>query len=95
MAAMATATARVDASGEVWGAGEGVSFGEALDTMTAWPAEADGQSGDRGRIEPGYLADFTVLPRDPRGLPSDEMAETAPVMTIVGGEVAWRGESFS
>lgn len=95
MAAMATATGRVDASGRVWGAGEGISFDEALATVTAWPAEADGQPGERGRIEPGYLADFTVLPRDPRGLPPDEMAEAAPVMTIVGGEVAWRSESLS
>ena len=93
MAAVATATARVDASGRVWGAGEGITFEEALATMTRWPAEADGQAGDRGRIAPGYLADFTVLPRDPRGLPPDEMVETAPVMTIVGGEVAWRDES--
>ena len=90
MAAVATATARVDAGGRVWGAEEGISFDEALATMTEWPAEADGQSGDRGRIAAGYLADFTVLPRDPRGLPPDEMSETAPVMTIVGGDVAWR-----
>ena len=95
MAAVATATARVDTSGRVWGAGEGVGFDEALATMTAWPAEADGQSGDRGRIANGYLADFTVLPRDPRRLPPDEMAETAPVMTIVGGDVAWLSESLS
>lgn len=95
MAAIATATARVDTSGRIWGAGEGVGFDEALATMTAWPAEADGQSGDRGRIANGYLADFTVLPRDPRRLPPDEMAETAPVMTIVGGDVAWLSESLS
>ena len=72
-----------------------MGFDQALATMTAWPAEADGQSGDRGRIAEGYLADFTVLPRDPRRLPPDEMAETAPVMTIVGGDVAWRSESLS
>ena len=95
MAAVATATARVDATGRVWGAGEGVGFGEAMATMTEWPGEADGQSGDRGRIAEGYLADFTVLPRDPRRLPPDEMAEAAPVMTIVGGDVAWRSAALS
>ena len=94
MAAIATATARVDAGGRTWGAGEGIGFDEALATMTRWPAEADGQAGERGRIAPGYVADFTVLSRDPRALPPDEMAETAPVMTIVGGEMAWRDRSF-
>ena len=94
LAAVATATARVDAEGNVWGPREAISFDEAIAMMTAWPAEADGLAHERGRISPGYLADFTVLPRDPRPLPPDEMAEMLPSMTIVGGEVAWRDQSF-
>ena len=90
LAAVATATARVDAGGNVWGPEEGIGFDEALAMMTRWPAEADGLAHERGRIAPGYLADFTVFPRDPRSLPPDELAEMAPVMTIVGGEIAWR-----
>ena len=72
---------------------EGIGFDEAVTMMTRWPAEADGQGSERGRIAPGYLADFTVFPRDPRPLPPDELAETTPAMTIVGGETAWRADS--
>lgn len=90
MAAAATATARVDAGGNVWGPGEAIDFDEAMAMMTTWAAEADGLGHERGRIAPGYLADFTVFPRDPRGLPPDELAEMKPTMTIVGGEIAWR-----
>lgn len=93
MAAAATATARVDARGDVWGPQEAVGFDDVIAMMTRWPAEADGLSHERGRIAPGYLADFTVFPRDPRPLPPDEMAGMGPLMTIVGGEVAWRDVS--
>ena len=93
LAAVATATARVDAMGNVWGPEEAIGFDEMIAMMTRWPAEADGLSHERGRIAPGYLADFTVFPRDPRPLPPDELAEMLPSMTIVGGEVAWRDSS--
>ena len=90
LAAVATATARVDADGNVWGPEQAIGFDEMVAMMTAWPAEADGLAHERGRIAPGYLADFTVFPRDPRPLPPDELAEMAPSLTIVGGEIAWR-----
>ncbi len=93
MAAVATATARVDTEGNVWGPEEGITFDEAVTMMTRWAAEADGLSHERGRIAPGYLADFTVFPRDPRSLPPDELANLKPTMTIVGGQVAWRDRS--
>ena len=92
-AAAAAAVYRVDAEGRTWGPGEGISFDEAAAMMTRWPAEADGEGAYRGRIAPGFLADFTVLPRDPRPLPPDELAEMPPSMTIVGGEVAWRSDA--
>ena len=95
MAAVATATARVDAGGHVWGPEEGIDFDEAIMMMTRWAAEADGLGHERGRIAPGYLADLTVLPRDPRPLPPDELAAILPSMTIVGGDVAWRHASVA
>ena len=95
MAAVATATARVDAGGNVWGPEEAIDFDEAITMMTRWAAEADGLGHERGRIAPGYLADLTVLPRDPRPLPPDELAATFPSMTVVGGDVAWRDGSVA
>ncbi|MCY3580743.1 MAG: amidohydrolase [bacterium] len=87
--AVATAVGRVDTDGKVWGRHQAITFEEALAMMTIWPAEADGQARDRGRIAPGYLADFTVFPQDPRLMPPEELAETAASMTLVGGQVAW------
>lgn len=94
LAAAATATARVDAEGNIWGPEEAVTFDEAVAMMTSRPAEADGQASDRGRIAPGFLADFTVFPRDPRPLPPDELAHLKPSLTIVGGQTAWRSDDF-
>lgn len=89
-AAAATAAGRVDAEGNIWGPEEAVAFDEVIAMMTRWPAQADGEAADRGRTAPGFLADFTVFPRDPRPLPPDELAELKPALTIVGGETAWR-----
>lgn len=40
-----------------------------------------------GSIEPGKLADLAVLDRDYLTVPAAEIAETTPLMTIVGGRV--------
>lgn len=90
LAAAATAIGRMDATGKVWGIGEAVTFDEAINMMTVWPAEADGVAHERGRIASGYLADFTVFPTDPRLASPEELAEMTPAMTIVGGEIAWQ-----
>jgi predicted amidohydrolase YtcJ len=92
MPAIATATGRTDAAGRLWGIEEAISFDEALAMMTRWSASASGQENDRGRIAPGYLADFTVLPADPRPLPPNEIADLTAIFTIVGGDVAWRAQ---
>jgi predicted amidohydrolase YtcJ len=90
MAAIATATSRADATGRVWGPEEAITFDEAIAMMTVWSAEASGCAKDRGRIAPGYLADFTVFRTDPRSLSPDELPEQTPSHTIVGGDIAWR-----
>ena len=40
-------------------------MGEALDSYTIRGAEASFEESFKGRIAPGYLADFTVLDRNP------------------------------
>ena len=92
MAAVATAISRADAAGRVWGPEEAIGFDEAIAMMTTWSAEAAGLAKDRGRITPGYLADFTVFGTDPRPLPPDELAELTASHTIVGGDIAWADE---
>jgi predicted amidohydrolase YtcJ len=45
---------------------------------------------DRGTIEVGKRADFTVLDRDITALPPAEILKTNVALTVVGGEIAYR-----
>jgi predicted amidohydrolase YtcJ len=92
MPAIATAIGRADDRGRVWGADQGVTFDEALAMVTSWPAEASGEENRRGRIAPGYLADFTMFDVELRHLPPGDLAAVQPVGTIVGGSFVWRAE---
>jgi predicted amidohydrolase YtcJ len=53
------------------------------------PAYAAFQERDRGSIEVGKLADFTVLSADIMTVPEPQILTTHAVMTIIGGEVAY------
>ena len=73
-----------------WHREQRVSRAEALKMFTIWPAHAAFQEKDRGSIEVGKLADFTVLSADVMQIPAAEILETRVLMTIIGGEVAYR-----
>ena len=87
------AVTRQDAKG--WPAGgwhpeQRVTLREALDMFTRGAAFAAFEEADRGTIEVGKRADFTVLSRDITTLPPAEILKTEVAMTIVGGEVAYK-----
>jgi predicted amidohydrolase YtcJ len=42
-----------------------------------------------GSIQPGKLADPTVLDRDDLTIPADQIKDIKPVMTMVGGRVVY------
>jgi len=90
MTGIATAVSRADADGNIWGAEQAVTLDEALAMCTAWAARAAGAEGERGRISPGLLADFTVFDVDLSQVPVSDLAEVEPIATIVGGHFAWR-----
>ncbi len=75
---------------ENWHREQRVSRAEALKMLTLWPAYAAFQEQDRGSIEAGKLADFTVLSADIMQIPAAEILKARVVMTIIGGEVAYR-----
>ena len=78
---------------ENWHREQRVSRAEALKMLTLWPAYAAFQEKDRGTIEAGKLADFTVLSADIMQITAPEILKTRVVMTIIGGEVAYREAS--
>jgi predicted amidohydrolase YtcJ len=76
-------------SGEGWHPEQAVSREQALKMFTLWPAFAAFEENDKGSIEPGKLADFTVLSKDIMTIPEPEILNTHCTMTVVGGEVVF------
>jgi predicted amidohydrolase YtcJ len=76
-------------SGEGWHPEQAVSRKDALKMFTLWPAYAAFEEKDKGSIEVGKLADFTVLTRDIMKVPEKEILETRNEMTVIGGEIVY------
>ncbi|HXQ02068.1 MAG TPA: amidohydrolase, partial [Candidatus Udaeobacter sp.] len=76
-------------SGEGWHPEQAVSREDALKMFTIWPAYAAFQERDKGSIEVGKLADFTVLSQDIMKIPETEILETRNDMTVIGGEIIY------
>jgi predicted amidohydrolase YtcJ len=76
-------------SGEGWHPEQAVSREDALKMFTIWTAYAAFEEKDKGAIEVGKLADFTVLSRDIMKIPESEILETRNEMTVIGGEVVY------
>ncbi len=71
-----------------WRPGEALSRREALALFTSDAAFAAFEETWRGRIEPGYAADLTILGRDPMTVKVDEIPGIPVAMTVVGGRIA-------
>ncbi len=84
---MQSAVDRTTDSGKLLGAGEAITSEEALRTHTEWAARATGQIADKGTLERGKLADFTVFSASPITAPN--IAELDIVATIVGGALSY------
>ena len=76
-------------SAEGWHPEQAVSREEALKMFTLWPAYAAFEEKDKGQIEVGKLADFTVLSADIMKIPEPEILKTTCALTVVGGEVVY------
>ena len=76
-------------SGEGWHPEQAVSREEALKMFTIWPAYAAFEEKEKGSIEVGKLADFTVLSRDIMKIPEAEILGTRNDMTVIGGEIVY------
>jgi predicted amidohydrolase YtcJ len=76
-------------SGDGWHPEQAVSREQALKMFTIWPAYAAFEENDKGSIEAGKLADFTVLSNDIMTTPEPEILKTRCELTVIGGEVAF------
>jgi predicted amidohydrolase YtcJ len=78
-------------SGEGWRPEQKVTREQALKMFTIWAAYAAFEEDLKGSIEPGKLADMTVLSSDIMTIPEPEILKTRCVMTVVGGEIVFDG----
>src|SRR5204862_8163365 len=76
-------------AGESWLTEQAVSREDALKMFKIWPAYAVFEEKDKGSIEVGKLADFTVLSQDIMKIPAMEILETRSEMTVIGGEIIY------
>lgn len=67
-----------------------VTRAEALAMLTSAPAFAAFQEKERGSIEVGKQADFTIVSADLMSIPEEKILDTRVVMTIIAGEVVYR-----
>lgn len=77
-------------SGEGWHPEQALSREQALKLFTIWAAYAAFEEKVKGSIEVGKLADLTVLSADIMKIKEREILKTRCVMTIIGGELAYR-----
>jgi hypothetical protein len=57
--------------------------------LTRWPAYAAFQEGEKGSIQPGKLADLTILSDDIMKIPAPDILRTRCLMTVIGGEIVY------
>ena len=65
---------------------EAMTVAEALRSYTIESAHASFEENEKGRIAPGFLADFTVLDGDPFAVPADCIGSIQPLQTWLGGK---------
>ena len=65
---------------------EAFTVQEALESFTVRGAEASFEEGFKGRIAPGFAADFTVLSHDPFEIPARELHMIRAEACFVGGK---------
>lgn len=75
---------------EGWIPGQRLGLHQAIAGFTSGAAFAAGTERRVGSLTPGYLADLTVLDRDPFAVSRDELQHVQPVETMVGGRWVWR-----
>lgn len=87
--AMESCVTRTDATGRVFGGSQRITAGEALALYTTGSAYASGEEATKGKLIPGYLADFVVLESDPLSVSPDHLSEINVLETWIGARPVW------
>ena len=85
----ATVTRRARGSGRIVGADQRVDVITALKAMTIWPAYQHFEENRKGSLEPGKLADFVILSKDPTAVEPTTIADIKVTETIKEGKTIY------
>jgi hypothetical protein len=88
----ATVTRRARGSGRIVGPEHRVDVITALKAMTIWPAYHHFEEKTKGSLEPGKLADFVILSKDPTAVEPATIADIEVTETIKEGRTIFRLE---
>ncbi|MCK0154599.1 amidohydrolase [Alcanivorax sp. S6407] len=81
-----TTVNRISRSGDIIGPGQRVSPYIGLKSLTEWGAWQYFEEGQKGTLEPGKLADFVILDKDPLVIPPEEIINIRVLETIKEGK---------
>ncbi len=87
--ALQSCVTRRGSDGVVVGANQRITPYEAISLYTTGSAYASHEQDVKGRLAPGYLADFVVLGEDPLTTDPDRLAGIPVMATYVGGKRVW------
>ncbi|MGX7419436.1 amidohydrolase [Carnobacterium gallinarum] len=89
--AAVTRTVSSDLNGHRYFPAEALSVYEAISLYTIGSAIADYHSDTRGKIQAGYVADFTVVKENPFMIPIQKLNEVKVIQTVVSEKVVYKG----
>ncbi|WP_020156391.1 amidohydrolase [Caldibacillus debilis] len=81
-----------DRPDEAYDPGERLSVFEAVSLYTSGSARACLREGTRGKIKPGYDADFTILNKNIFEIPPEEILDVEVCGTVIGGKIVYGAE---
>jgi len=77
-------------SGVKWTPQECISIDEAIRAMTVTPAVLTGEEERKGKLLPGYLADFFVCSKDPFRSSDSDLSGIRSELTVIDGRSVYR-----
>jgi predicted amidohydrolase YtcJ len=94
LAGIRDAVLRRTGIGRVLGPGERLPAWDALSLYTTEAAFAVHREQEIGTLEPGKLADFVVLDRNPMDVAPEQIADIGVLAPIVGGRPAYQSAAI-